>query len=168
MSPDVGIRPARGQDLEAITRLYNHYVIASPATFDITPFSPETRRPWFEHYAEQGRHRLLVAESAGAIVGYTCSSTFRPKAAYETSIETSVYLAPEATGRGLGTRLYEALFAALAGEDIHRAYAGITLPNPASLALHRRFGFREVGRHEEVGRKFGRYWSVQWMEKPMP
>jgi phosphinothricin acetyltransferase len=80
-------------------------------------------------------------------------------------VETSIYLAPGATGRGLGTRLYSALFAALEGEDIHRAYAGVTLPNDASLRIHERFGFRQVGVYEEVGRKFGTYYDVAWLEK---
>jgi phosphinothricin acetyltransferase len=66
---------------------------------------------------------------------------------------------------GLGTRLYHALFSALAGEDIHRAYAGVTTPNLASMALHERFGFREIGRFTEVGRKFDRWWDVVFLEK---
>jgi len=101
------------------------------------------------------------------VVGYVTSSRLRPKAAYATSIETSIYLAPEATGRGLGSELYAALFAAVAEEDLHRAYAGITLPNPASLALHRLCGFRSIGIYREVGRKFGKYWDVEWYEKPL-
>jgi phosphinothricin acetyltransferase len=84
-----------------------------------------------------------------------------------TSVETSIYLAPEATGRGMGTDLYAALFAALAEEDLHRAYAGVTLPNTASVALHRKFGFRSIGVYREVGRKFGKYWDVEWFEKPL-
>ena len=71
-------------------------------------------------------------------------------------------------GRGVGAEMYRHLFATLADEPIHRAYAGITLPNAASLALHRQFGFRDVGLYDEVGFKLGMYWSVQWLEKPMP
>lgn len=127
------------------------------------------RKRWFDHYDAVGRHRLLVAcadgteGTDGTVVGYATSSPHRPKAAYQTSVETSVYCDPEATGVGVGTALYESLFAALAAEDVHRAFAGITLPNVASVALHRRFGFAEVGVFAEVGRKFGRYWDVLWM-----
>jgi phosphinothricin acetyltransferase len=82
-------------------------------------------------------------------------------------VETSVYLAPDAVGRGAGTRLYEKLFKALEGEDVHRAYAGIALPNPASVGLHERFGFKRAGHFTEQGRKFGRYWDVAWYEKAL-
>ncbi|MET9802570.1 N-acetyltransferase family protein [Streptomyces sp. NPDC006368] len=100
-------------------------------------------------------------------LGYATSSPFRPKAAYSTSVEVSVYLAPEAVGRGIGTLLYDRLFGALADEDVHRVYAGIALPNDASVRLHARFGFRHTGTFTEVGRKFGRYWDVAWYEKDL-
>jgi phosphinothricin acetyltransferase len=161
------MRYARPEDLASLTEIYNHYVKATPITFDIEPFTVEARRPWIEQFAEQGPHRLLVAEVSDRILGYACSQRFRVKAAYDTSVETSIYLAPDATGRGLGRRLYAALFEALRGEDLHRAYAGITLPNAASIALHRSAGFRRIGLYREVGRKFGRYWDVEWYEKEL-
>ncbi|WP_407552258.1 N-acetyltransferase family protein [Streptomyces sp. Pv4-95] len=102
-----------------------------------------------------------------ALLGYATSSAFRPKAAYATSVEVTVYCAPRAVGRGVGTLLYEALFEALAGEDVHRAYAGIALPNESSVRLHARFGFRHIGTYTEVGRKFGRYWDVAWYQKDL-
>jgi len=156
-----------GADLEALRRIYNHYVEHTPITFDVEVRSSEDRREWMSHYAESGRHRLLVAELGGAAVGYASSSPHRARAAYQTSVEVTVYLDPEHTGRGLGRSLYRALFDALAGEDVHRVYAGITLPNPASEALHRGFGFRDIGVFHEVGRKFERYWDVLWLEKPL-
>jgi phosphinothricin acetyltransferase len=82
-------------------------------------------------------------------------------------VEVTVYLAPHAGGRGIGTLLYTALFEALAEEDVHRAYAGVAQPNEASTRLHERFGFRHVGTYREVGRKFGRYWDVAWYEKDL-
>jgi phosphinothricin acetyltransferase len=109
----------------------------------------------------------VVAVSDGRVIGYACSSRFRHKAAYETSVETSIYLAPESVGRGAGSRLYEELFETLEGDDVHRAYAGIALPNPASVALHERFGFKRVAHYTEQGRKFGRYWDVAWYERPL-
>ena len=69
--------------------------------------------------------------------------------------------------KGVGTKLYAELFAVLSGEDVHRVVAGIAQPNPASNALHQRFGFRPIGTFTEVGRKFGRYWNVTWMEKSL-
>ena len=99
------------------------------------------------------------------VVGYVGTSKFRPKAAYETTVETTIYCAPEAVGKNIGKRLYAGLFDALKGEDIHRYVAGYTLPNDASEALHRRFGFKRVGVFSENGRKFGKYWDVCWTER---
>jgi phosphinothricin acetyltransferase len=159
------LRPAREEDIPALNDLYNHYILHTPITFDVEPWTLEQRREWFSHYAETGRHRLLVALQDGRVAGYASSGRFRPKAAYDTSVESSIYLAPGLGGRGLGTALYRALFEALAREPVHRVLAGVTLPNPASLALHARFGFRPVGVFDEVGHKLERYWSVQWLEK---
>jgi phosphinothricin acetyltransferase len=166
--PELLVRPAVVGDVPTMMAIYNHYVKTSHATFDIAPVSLENRLAWFEHFAERGPFRLLVAEQDGEIIGYAGSGRFREKPAYATSVEMTVYVHPEACGRGVGARMYERLFDVLAGEPIHRAYAGITLPNDASVALHRRFGFREIGVYDEVGFKLGRYWSVLWLEKPMP
>ncbi|MFD8567651.1 GNAT family N-acetyltransferase [Streptomyces sp. NPDC059639] len=164
------VRAGRESDLEALTELYNEYVRATPITFDTEPFTAEARRPWLDAHPNHGPHRLFVAEEAGdggRILGYATSSAFRPKAAYSTSVEVTVYCAPDAGGRGVGTLLYEALFKALADEDVHRAYAGVTQPNEASVRLHTRFGFRPIGTYREVGRKFGRYYDVAWFEKDL-
>jgi phosphinothricin acetyltransferase len=111
----------------------------------------------------------MVATGAGAqgILGYATSGPFRPKPAYATSVETTVYVAPDSGRRGIGTLLYKALFEALADEDLHRAYAGVAQPNDASTRLHERFGFRHVGTYREAGRKFGRWWDVAWYEKEL-
>jgi phosphinothricin acetyltransferase len=162
------VRPAVVGDVEAIRVMYNHYVETSHATFDVEPVSLENRLDWFGHFGECGPFRLLVAERDGQVMGYAGSSRFREKAAYATSVEMTVYVHPEALGLRVGAQMYRRLFEMLAGEPIHRAYAGVTLPNPASLALHRRFGFRDIGIYDEVGFKLGRYWSVQWLERPMP
>jgi phosphinothricin acetyltransferase len=164
---DVVVRPAGREDLAALNDIYNGYVSRSHATFDVEPTSMEWRHEWFGHYALGGRHRLLVAIAGDGVIGYASSSRFRPKPAYETSVEVSIYLAGGSVGRGVGTRLYSSLFEALAEEDVHRAYAGISLPNPASVALHERFGFKQVAHFTEQGRKFGRYWDVAWYEKPL-
>jgi phosphinothricin acetyltransferase len=161
------VRPATEADLEGLNEVYNEYVRTAHYTFDVEPMTIEARREWFTHYGSSGRHRVIVATAGDAIIGYASSSRYRTKAAYETSVETSVYLAAEATGQGIGTKLYAALFSALKGEDVHRAYAGISLPNPASIALHEKFGFKKAGLYTEQGRKFGRYWDVAWFEKAL-
>ena len=160
------VRAGRADDLPALTEIYNHYVEQTHVSFDLERFTAEERRDWFSHYAETGRHRLLVAESdAGVVVGYATSGRFRDKAAYNPSVETTVYCAAEAVGRGVGSALYGALFEALRTEDVHCAYAGVAMPNEASLALHRRFGFTEIGTFHQVGRKFGKWWDVTWLER---
>ncbi|KPC63155.1 GCN5 family acetyltransferase [Streptomyces sp. NRRL WC-3753] len=166
---EVQVRPGVEGDLKALTDLYNHYVRETPVTFDTAPFTPEERRPWLLSHPEDGPYRLRVATDADSqeILGYATSSPYRAKAAYGTSVETTVYVAPGAGGRGIGTLLYTSLFDALAGEDLHRAYAAVAQPNDASGRLHARFGFRHVGTYREVGRKFGRYWDVAWYEKPL-
>jgi 2-haloacid dehalogenase len=165
---DIEVRAGRPADLPEIVAIYNHYVVNSAATFDLDPVAVADRRRWFEHYAPTGRYRLLVATTDGRVVGYATSSQLRAKPAYDPSIEMTVYLAPGADGRGIGSLLYQQLLAELKAEDVHRAYAVIAQPNPASVALHRRFGFVEMGVQHEVGRKHGRWWDVLWMERALP
>jgi phosphinothricin acetyltransferase len=165
--PQVQVRPAAEGDLEALNDMYNQYVKDTHFTFDVEPMTIDARREWFSHYAPAGRHRLLVAVSDGSVLGYACSGQFRTKPGYLTSVETSIYLAPDAVGRGTGTKLYHELFKSLDGEDVHRAYAGIALPNPGSVALHEHFGFKRVAHFTEQGRKFDRYWDVAWFEKSL-
>lgn len=161
------IRPAIHSDLEGLNGVYNAYVLESPATFDIEPVSMERRLEWFEHYRPDGRYRVFVACEGPKVVGFATSSRFMERKAYETSVTTSVYCRMGCEGRGIGSALYRALFDALAFEDVHRAYGGITMPNPASVALHEKFGFKQVAYFTEQGRKFGRYWDVVWMEKEL-
>jgi phosphinothricin acetyltransferase len=163
----VEVRPATASDLSAINDIYNQYILEAHYTFDLEPWTIGARREWFTHYGTTGRHRLLVAVAEDEVIGYTTSSRYRPKAAYDVTVETSIYLAPESVGRGAGTRLYKELFKILEGEDVHRANAGVTLPNPASVALHERFGFKRIALFTEQGRKFDRYWDVAWFEKPL-
>lgn len=161
------VRPARRSDLPELTEIYNHYIVNTAITFDVEPFTVEQRRKWFDEHADTGRYRLLVAEEANRVIGFTGTGPFRNKRAYETSAETSIYCAPDAIGRGIGTAMYRELFGAIAREDINRILAGITLPNDASVALHERFGFRRAAVFTENGRKFGRFWDVAWYERPL-
>jgi len=160
------VRPARLDDLDAFVEIYNHYVATTHFTFDTEPFTPLTRRPWFEQF-DGRRHRCLALTDRGGVIGYASSAPLKSKAAYETSVEVSIYLASSATGRHFAAPLYDALFTQLESEDVHRAYALIALPNDASIAFHRRFAFEEVAHLNEVGRKFGRYWDVVWLEKAL-
>lgn len=162
------IRPALDSDVPRLTEIYNHYILETAFTFDVEPFSSERRREeWFAKFDTRGPHRLLVADAQGELLGFASSRPFRPKQAYETSVETSIYLVAEATGRGVGPRLYGELFAELAAEDVHRALALITLPNEPSEALHRRMGFELSGVWSDVGRKFDRFWDVAVWQRPI-
>jgi phosphinothricin acetyltransferase len=161
------IRPAIKGDLPRLTEIYNHYVVHTPVTFDIEPYTVERRAAWFEQFGPHGRYRLLVAENGAGIFGYVGTTRFRPKPAYDSTVETSIYCAADSVLKGTGSALYSALFEALIGEDIHRIVAGYTMPNPASAALHSKFGFKPVGVFRENGRKFGRYWDVAWLERPL-
>jgi phosphinothricin acetyltransferase len=165
--PDILIRPAVRGDLPRLTEIYNHYVIHTPVTFDIEPYTVEKRAAWLAQFGARGRHRLMVAEENGVVLGYAGTTQFRVKAAYDTTVETTIYCDQQAIGKRIGSRLYSALFEALKDEDINRIVAGYTLPNDASAALHQRCRFKPVGIYTEVGRKFGRYWDVQWTERPL-
>ncbi len=161
------IRPAARADLPRLTEIYNYYVIHTPVTFDLEPYTVERRAAWFEQFAAQGRYRLLVAEENEVVIGYAGTTRFRVKPAYDTTVETTIYCGKEAVGKGVGRMLYAALFDALAGENINRLVGGYTLPNAASAKLHEHFGFKPVGIFTEVGFKFGRYWDVQWTERAL-
>jgi phosphinothricin acetyltransferase len=164
---DIVIRRAQPGDLSALLDLYNYYVINTPITFDIESRTLAQRQEWFDQFQAGGRYQCFVAGLDGKVVGWSCSTKFKEREAYATSVETSVYCAPECTGRGIGRQLYTSLFEALAGEDIHRAYGGITQPNEASNRLHVAMGFHPIGTYGEVGRKFGRFWDVTLYEREM-
>lgn len=161
------VRPGASADLPAVRDIYNHYVRESAVTFDLEEVTIADRRDWFAQFGRAGPHRLFVAELDGTVAGYACSGRFRPKAAYDTTVEVTVYANRRQVRRGLGRALYAALFEALSGEDVHRAVAVITMPNPVSEALHAAFGFHRTGVLSDVGRKFGRFHATGYWEKPM-
>jgi phosphinothricin acetyltransferase len=161
------VRRAERPDLTRIVEIYNHYVETTAITFDVKPYSEAEREPWFSQFAASGRHQLFVAERAGRVIGYVGSMRYGTKPAYATSAETTIYVAPDERARGVGARLYAALFDALRGEGLHRLLAGITLPNEPSVRLHERLGWQRVGVYSEVGHKLGRYWDVGWWERPL-
>jgi phosphinothricin acetyltransferase len=142
--------------------IVNHYIMHSHATFDTEPYTIEERTSWFESYGD-GRYRLLVAEYSNQILG--CCYSNRLKPAFDMTVETSIYLNPECRGRGTGTALYTALFRQLEEQPVHLAVAGIALPNEASIALHRKFDFEEVGTFREYARKGERLISSTWFQR---
>ncbi len=164
----IEIRPAVRDDLPSITAIYNHYVLHSDAVFDEKPSTIEARTAWFDQYGATGAHRILIAEEGGVILGWASSHPYRAHPAFRMDVETSIMLDTNARGRGIGTLLYEQLFAILAGERVHRVYAGVALPNPASVAIHLRFDFRQIAVYDEYAIKHGRYISSAWFEKKMP
>ena len=151
------VRAVTPQDAAGLADVYAPYVLGSVATFeDVPPDAAEMARragaglPW------------RVAVEGGEVVGYAGAAPHRSRAAYRWTVETSVYLAPRACGRGLGTALYASLLPELRGLGHVTALAGVTLPNPASVALHEAVGFRPVARFPHVGFKSGAWHDVGW------
>ncbi len=157
------LRTATAADLTALADIYNEAVAHSVATFDVEPQPPElfadrvaSTRP--------GDH-VLVAEEGGRVVGMAYAATYRPRPAYDGTRETSVYLAPDVRGRGLGRALYDELLARVDADGIHVCLAVIAQPNAASEALHEAVGFERVGTLREVGRKFDRWVDTTWWQR---
>lgn len=150
---------------EALLEIYNHYIETSSCTFDTRPFSSDDRKTWYDQF--ETPYRCYVAIVGGQVVGHACAMPFRSKPAYRTSTEVSIYVSHDCHAKGIASALYERLFAYLDATDLHRAYAGITLPNDASVGLHAKFGFKQIGLYNEVGYKFGRFWDVAWFERPL-
>ncbi len=162
-STEVHIRSATASDVAAINRIYNHYVAYSHVSFDTEPWSDDHRMAWFRERTDQG-YTVLVAERGGDIIGAAWSGPWRSKAAYASSVETTVVLADSQREAGIGRRLYQALIDALTVRGFHRCYAIVAMPNDASVALHHRLGFRDIGVLDEVGRKDGSYISTLLLE----
>lgn len=159
---------ATGGDLPQIVDIFNDVAATSIATFDTRPSSVAERRRWFEQFASTGPFQLLVARRDGTVVGYTASQRYRDHDAFRETVEVSIAIRPEFRGQGVGTSLYRALFDRLAGEPVHVAVAGIAMPNDASVALHRKVGFTDVGTFREYAVKNGRYISSLWLQRLSP
>ncbi|HEY1323938.1 MAG TPA: GNAT family N-acetyltransferase [Streptosporangiaceae bacterium] len=164
--PDpVEIVSAAEGDLPQIVGILNETAANSIANFASRPTSVAQRRDWFDQFAPTGPYRCLVARRGGLVVGYACSQRYRDHEAFRETAEVSIALRADGRGRGVGTRLYRALLERLAGEPLHVLVAGIAVPNDASVALHRKFGFTEVGTFREYAVKNGRYLSSLWMQR---
>jgi len=157
--PDPVIRPriraATTADLPALAAIYDHEALTGISTFDVEPVPQDYWRARVE--ASAPGDRFLVAESDGSVVGYAYAASYRARPAYLHTRETSVYLADGERGQGLGRALYAELLALLRADDVHTVLAVIALPNEASEALHRSFGFEPVGVLRDVGWKFERW-----------
>lgn len=165
MTHGVSITPGTEDDLPRITEILNELVASSIATFDTRPKTVAGLREWFAKFSGSGPHRLLVARREGAVLGYAASSGYRDHDAFRETVEVSIAVDRGCRGHGIGALLYSALLEALAGEPVHVMVAGIALPNDASVALHRRFGFTEVGTFTEYAIKNGEYLSSVWMQR---
>jgi phosphinothricin acetyltransferase len=161
----VEIGPGTEGDLPAIVAILNYAIANSDATFTSEPVTVAERQNWFERFAPAGPYRLLVARRGNRALGYAASQPYRDHEAFRETVEVSIALDGSSRGQGMGTALYRTLFECLASEPVHVALAGIVLPNDASVALHRKFGFIEVGTFHEYGIKNGRYLSSLWMER---
>jgi phosphinothricin acetyltransferase len=162
--PLVLIENASHAHYEAINRIYGHHAVAGFATFDEQPPSLDERKAWFEQFEHAGLHQLLVANEGDEALGFASSQSYRTHPAFERTVEFSVYLHPEATGRGLGRALYDDLISRVAAAGATSVLSGVALPNDASVALHRSCGFREVGTFLNYAEKCGRSISSTWFQ----
>ncbi len=164
MQPEL-IRPVSLSDAPDIARIFNYYVLNTSISFEEAEFSDRQMAGRIEHVLADG-FPWLVAEQLGRVVGYAYAAKWREPSAYRYAAQTSVYLDQGVLGQGLGSRLYQALFARLKEMGIRTLIAGIALPNPASVALHEKFGMRKAAHFEAVGFKFNQwldvgYWQVR-------
>ena len=150
-------------DAAAIAAIYNHHVVNTIVTFEETPVDDaEMRRRIADIDAS---HAWFVAQDGARVAAYAYASAWRARSAYRRSVETTVYVASDAMGRGLGTKLYAALLRELAQRGFHCAMGGIALPNAGSVALHERMGFAKVAHFREVGWKLGRWIDVGYWQR---
>jgi len=159
------IRPATSADAAACAQIYAPYVTGTSITFEVEPPSAGQLA---QRIAEaQESHEWLLAVRDGAVIGYAYGHRFAERAAYGWSCETSIYLAQDARRQGVGRALYQQLLDVLAAQGYRRAFAGITLPNDSSIALHEAFGFQHAGRYRRVGWKHGAWHDVIWMQRDL-
>ena len=167
---NIRIRPAEERDIPAMLAVYAPYVEETAVSFEYAVPSPEEFRARLARV--QGFYPWLVAEQEGRVLGYAYASRFHPRAAYDWSVEVSIYLGRQERGRGLGRQLYEALEAMLRAQNVLSAYACIAhteAPDEyldhASIRFHERMGYRLTGTFPNCGYKFGRWYGMVWMEK---
>jgi phosphinothricin acetyltransferase len=159
----VSIRAAdAARDGTACAAIYAPYVADTVITFELDPPTADDMSARIARYGAS--HAWLVAEVGGAVAGYAYASPHRDRAAYQTSCDVGIYCRMNARGMGLGRALYGALLPILAAK-YHAAFAGIALPNDASVRLHEAFGFTPLGIYREVGWKLGQWRDVGWWQR---
>lgn len=159
------LRAATAGDAAALSDIYAPFVAGTAISFEVDPPDAAEMRRRIE--SGGGLYPWLLAEAEGAVLGYACASPFRPRAAYRFAVETTVYCRPETKRRGAGTALYRTLIDGLAAQGFTQAIGAITLPNPASVALHEKLGFRHAGTYSQVGWKLGRWHDVGLWQRPL-
>jgi phosphinothricin acetyltransferase len=157
------IRLATEPDAAAVLAIYAPMVRETATSFEVVP--PTVPQMAARMVDRQPAYPWLVAEEAGSVTGYAYAGPFAARASYLWSVETSVYLAEDARGKGVGRALYVALFELLTAQGYRRVMAGIALPNPASVALHEKLGFTPVGTYRNVGWKLGAWRDVSWWQR---
>lgn len=163
---DIQLRPFAWADVPAITAIYRHYVETTAITFDTEPPDELAMAEKFGHLQQLG-HPLIVAEAAGGVLGYAYASTYRPRPAYRFTCEDSIYIHPDATGRGLGKVMLTELLARAKAFGFRQMIAVITADTENSIRIHEKFGFRHVGRYEAVGFKFNRWLDIVHLQKAL-
>ncbi|MCP4086719.1 MAG: N-acetyltransferase [Actinomycetia bacterium] len=158
------IRAARLADAEAIMEIYNHQVLTATVTFDTVPRTVEDQQAWIT--GRSGAYPAIVAvNDDNTVVGFGSLSRWRTKPAYSTSAENSVYVHHDHHGHGIGSILLGSLVERATEHGFHAVFARIVGGHEASIALHHRHGYQQVGLEREVGRKFGRWLDVVLMER---
>lgn len=163
----LSIRPATEADLPTINAIYNHYVAISTTNYDIEPLSMDERRRWFAGRA--AIHPVIVVcatvEGAEKIVGWGSLNVFRAKPGYRFAVENSVYVHPDHQRQGIGSAIIDHQIRQAKELGLHAIVAGIDSEQTASIALHAKHGFKEVGRFPEIGRKFDRWLDAIFMQR---
>jgi len=161
---DLHLRLAERRDAEAIRSIYNPEVLESTVTFDLVPRSIEEQATWLDEHS--GGHPAIVAvDEDGDVAGFGSLSPYRPRAAYSTTVEDSVYVRRDRRGAGVGSALLGELVRLGTAHGFHSAIARIVGHHAASIALHTGCGFETIGTEREVGRKFGRWLDVVLMQR---
>ncbi|PWK45351.1 arsinothricin resistance N-acetyltransferase ArsN1 family B [Pleionea mediterranea] len=158
------IRAAQPDDAESIANIYNHYIANTLVTFEEEPVSGAEMLSRIEDVTQQSLPWFVYVHN-NDISGFAYASKWKGRCAYRYSVEVTVYLSPNVIGKGLGTQLYQALFEQLKQQSFHTVIAGISLPNEASVALHKKFGMKQVALFEQVGYKFDRWVDVGYWQK---
>jgi len=159
----VHIRNAEEKDLPAILAIYNDVIVNTTAVYDYEPHTPAMRLAWFNAKKEQG-FPVFVAEENGKVLGLSSIGPFRAWAAYQFSVENSIYVAADARGKGIGKMLMPPIIDAARQLGMHTMLAGIDASNEASIQLHKDFGFEEVAHFKQVGWKFGRWLDLKFLQ----